>query len=218
MFADADGAPAGVTRAGQEERIRTFNAMALETNLTDAQRDLVAALYPDGVQSTGATAKGDGAPPAWTTNDVDRDFYRNVVKPYCGTCHLAAQKALGDNDLWSYAAFRSPDAFDAAPLDPYVCTSFSMPNAQPTSLGFWDTLAGPVAVGGVSYPAAADALLARRGLTRGTCGNLDAVAGCDHGDAPDAICGGAVEGGATCDLTQNRCVPMTPALVPGSAH
>lgn len=210
MFADAAGVPAGVTRAGQEERIRAFNAMALETNLTDAQRDLVAALYPDGAQKVGATAKGDGAPPEWRTNDADRDFYRNVVKPYCGTCHLAAQKALGDAALWSYTAFRSPGAFDAAPLNAYVCTTFSMPNAQPTSLGFWDTLAGPVIVGGVAYPAAADAYLARRGLARESCPNLDMVTGCDHGSAPDAVCGGAVEGGAVCDLDSNRCVPVTP--------
>jgi hypothetical protein len=207
VFADTEGAPPGVTRAGQEERIRTFNALTLETNLTDAQRALVAALYPDGVQNAGATAQGDGVPAAWRTNDADRDFYRGVVKPYCGTCHLAAQQALGDADLWSYGAFLSPDAFAAAPLDAHVCTTFSMPNAQPTSLGFWET---PVSVGGLSYPTAADAYLIRRGLTRDRCTNLDSVAGCDHGDSPDALCGGAVEGGAVCDLQSNRCVAVTP--------
>jgi hypothetical protein len=215
LFAEGGSAPDGVTRAAQEERIRTFNAMALETPLTSAQRDLIAALYGGAVTTPGSAATGDGVPPAWTTSEADRDFYRGVVKPYCGTCHLAVQRRLQDADIWAYGIFSSPSAFDATPLEAYVCSTFSMPNAQPTSIGFWEAQGSSgVSLGGQWYPAPADALLARRGLTRANCSNLEAIAGCDRGEDPDALCGGAVSGGAVCDRAANRCAPMS--FPPGS--
>jgi hypothetical protein len=208
-FASGEGVPEGLTRPGQEERVRAINAMAVETPLTGAQRGLLDRLYTGSVLVSGTPATGDDVPPAWTGSASDHDFYRGVVKPYCGTCHLAAQRQLADAEIWSYGIFASPAAFDAAPLDSFVCNTFSMPNAQPTSLGFWDAEGNPgVDVAGTIFPAAADALLARRRLDRSSCGGFGDVSGCSRSPDPDALCGGSVSGGAICDRTADRCAPM----------
>jgi hypothetical protein len=85
-----------------------------------------------------------------------------------------------------------------------------MPNAQPTSLGFWDTENNPgVEIGGSHFPSAADAFLARRGLDRDKCNGLSQVSGCNRVSNPDSLCGGDVNGGATCDAVTDRCQPVT---------
>jgi hypothetical protein len=212
VFAEGGGVPAGVTRAGQEERIRVLNQMAMETPLTSAQQAMVSGLYGGGLAASGSATVTDSAPEAWTTTDEDRDFYRAVIKPYCATCHLAAQRGLADADVGSYKLFGSPAAFDATPVRSYVCGAFSMPNAQPTLLGLWDAEGNPgVVVGGRSFPTAADALLARHGLDRSSCFGFSELSGCNRGDVPDALCGGPVSGGAVCDRDSGRCVPMTSA-------
>jgi hypothetical protein len=210
VFAQEDTLPAGLTRAGQEERVRLLNAMTLETPLTPAQRDMVNKLYSGTIGTAGTRATGDAIPDGWTTTEANRDFYRGVVKPYCATCHLAGQRGLNDADRWAYGMFASPAAFDAASLQAYVCNAFSMPNAQPTSLGFWDTEGNPgVTVAGVTFPAGVDAFLARIGKDRKSCFGLSAVSGCDRGSDPNLLCGGPVSGGAICDPALNRCVPMS---------
>lgn len=208
VFPEGPEVPASLTRSGQEERIRQMNAMALETPLTPAQQALLSNLYGGATPSPGATASGDGVPEAWAATTEDHDFYRNVIKPHCATCHLAAQLALDGSELWTHAMFASPATFDAAPLEAFVCTAFSMPNAQPTSLRFWDDAGPGLTIAGRPFPSPADAFLARRQMDRGACVGLSAVAGCDRGADPDALCGGAVSGGAVCDRPSGRCVPM----------
>jgi hypothetical protein len=210
---DAD-VPLGLTRAGQEERMRAFNAMAVETPLTPAQVGMLNRLYTGLVRVPGTPATGDDVPDAWATTAADHDFYRGVVKPYCATCHLAGQRQLADADLPSYAVFASPAAFDAAPTDAVVCNSFFMPNAQPTSLAFWEAEdnAG-VTVAGTLFPTAADAYLARRHLDRASCRGFTDVSGCGRGPDPDALCGGAVSGGAVCDRSSGRCLPTTTPIL-----
>jgi hypothetical protein len=213
LFAEGNGLPAGVTRDGQEDRIRTMNALAAQTPLTPAQDALLVSLYGGAVATAGTRAAGDGVPDAWAVRDEDRDFYHGVVKPYCATCHLAGQRWLGDGELAAYGMFATPALFDRAPLLARICNSFSMPNAQPTSLRFWDTRDNPgVMVAGTRFRTAADAMLARQGLDRSACVGLDDLSGCNRGPDPDALCGGAVAGGATCDLVSNRCVPVATPL------
>jgi hypothetical protein len=210
LFSKGDGIPDGVTRAGQEERIRQVNVLAAGTPLTGAQVTMLAGLYRGGLQVSGTAAAGDTTPAEWNTNADDADFRQNVLRPYCLTCHLAGRRGLGDTDLPAYAMFANPSAFDAVALEAYVCGSFSMPNAQPTSLGFWDTENNPgVDVAGAHYAAAADAFLARRGLDRSRCVGLPQVLGCNRVSNPDSLCGGDVSGGAVCDTATDRCTPVT---------
>ena len=199
----ADAGP-DLTRAGQDESIRAVNAMALETPLTPAQRELVAGLYGGQPELPGQVSLAGWVPDAWRGSVDDHDFYDGVVKPYCATCHLAAQLGPDDRTLWSHRIFQSPAAFNAASLVDYVCEDFSMPNAQPTAHAFWDTTR-PVTVGARIYPSAADAFLAHEGLDRARCHNLAAVLRCDRGSAPDQLCGDGASGIA-CDRRTGRCV------------
>jgi hypothetical protein len=207
-FAEQVGAPVGLSRAGQEERLRVMNAMASETPLTGAQQTMLRKLYPGSVTTVGSTAIGDVTPDAWTGTDADREFYRGVIRSSCATCHLAGQNGL-TAEHWTYAAFGAPGVFDTMPLHQSVCGTFAMPNAQPTSLAFWDDANNPgITVAGVKYAAAADAFLARRGMDRNSCQGLRAMAGCIRATDPNALCGGPVSGGAVCDAVADRCVPV----------
>jgi hypothetical protein len=213
VFGAVDQVPLGLTRAGQEERIRVINQMASETPLTPAQQGMLDRLYTGSIRQSGMPATGDDVPDAWNENAVDHDFYRGVVKPYCGTCHLAAQRQLADVDLPSYSLFASPAAFDSARTEAFVCNTFSMPNAQATSLAFWEAMGNPgVTIAGTLFPTAADAYLARRGLDRASCQGFAEMSGCNRGPDPDALCGGAVGGGAVCDQTSGRCQPLVSVL------
>jgi hypothetical protein len=210
LFVKGNGIPDGVTRAGQEERIRVMNLMSTATPLTPAQQAMLAGLYNNSLGVAGTTGTGDPTPAAWNMSDTDADFHRNVLRPYCMTCHQAAQQGLGDAILPAYKMFADPAIFDTTALEAYVCNNFSMPNAQPTSLGFWDTAGNPgLTIVGRRFPAAADAFLARRGLDRSVCAGLADVAGCNRGPNPDSLCGGDVNGGAICDLATDRCAPVT---------
>jgi hypothetical protein len=210
MFASGPSDAPGVTRAGQEERLRVLNVMATETPLTGAQREMLDQLYGGDVKETGRAATGDAVPAGWAGSRVDADFYRGVVRPFCGTCHLASQKGLAENDRPSYARFASAADFDAYPMQAFVCNGFTMPNAQPTLLHFWDVEGNAgVSIGGLLYPTAADAFLARRGLDRATCSKYAETAGCERGGTrADQMCGGAVSGGAVCDFDTGRCQPV----------
>jgi hypothetical protein len=212
-FASGPADAPGVTRAGQEERIRVLNLMATETPLTGQQREMLDQLYGD-VKEPGRTATGDAVPAGWAGSRVDADFYRGVVRPFCGTCHLASQKGLADSDRPSYARFATAKDFDTFPMQAFVCNGFTMPNAQPTLLHFWDVEGNPgVSIGGVLHPTAADAFLARRGLDRATCARYAETAGCERGGASaDQMCGGAVSGGAVCDMDTGRCEPIVSKL------
>jgi hypothetical protein len=99
-------------------------------------------------------------------------------------------------------------------MQAFVCNGFTMPNAQPTLLHFWDVEGNAgVSIGGLLYPTAADAFLARRGLDRATCSKYAETAGCERGGTrADQMCGGAVSGGATCDMDTGRCEPIVSKL------
>jgi len=193
-----------LTRAGQEESIRAVNVLATETTLTAAQQDLVAGLYGGRAQVAGQSSVTGWVPEAWRSSAENHDFYDGVVKPYCVTCHLAAQMAADERTLWSHKIFQSPVAFNAASLVDYVCEDFSMPNAQPATRAFWDTTR-PVTVGAHTYPSAADAFLAHEGVDRAHCKNLASVMRCDRGPNADQLCGDGANG-ITCDRAAGRCV------------
>jgi len=198
-------AGADLTRAGQEESIRAVNVLATETPLTPGQHELVNGLYGGRAQTAGQASVNGWVPQAWRTSAENHDFYDGVVKPYCVTCHLAAQMAADERTLWSHKVFQTPAAFNAASLVDYVCEDFSMPNAQPATRGFWDTTR-PVTVGTHTYPSAADAFLAHEGIDRAHCKNLASVMRCDRGPSPDQLCGDGANG-ITCDRASGRCVP-----------
>ncbi len=214
-FAHGDGVPQEYTREGQEEHIRKINVAALRSPLTPIQRDAFEGLYGGRVQEEGRRTATDYAPAGWRERSEDVDLWNKVVKPYCGTCHMAEQKAANGTQQWFYDAFESKAAFVQAGLVAYVCNSFQMPNAQPTLHEFWDDTREPVMIGDKGYASAADAFLAAYGVDRQSCGGYETMSDCRRGADPDLICGNRFSGTA-CDLNTGRCVPALADEAPSS--
>jgi hypothetical protein len=207
VFAEGEGVPASLTRAGQEERIRRLNALSLRTPLTPGQKEMMVELYGGTPEVPGTVSRATWQPRGWQTDPSHREVFDQVVKPYCITCHLAMEQGQDGSRLASYEIFSTPDRFRSFPSYVSVCGQFGMPNAQTTLMNFWDTGWGPVVVGGHQYPAAADAFLAFFGRDRSTCSNLPEVSSCNRGPDPDANCGNAFSGTA-CQRDTGRCVPQ----------
>jgi hypothetical protein len=203
VFPEGDDGP---TRASQEEPIRRINAAALVTPLTPAQREMVDGLYDGQPRTAGRASAVTWSPAAWQTSRADHDLYDQVLKPYCATCHMAIHEGDGDRQLTSYTLFASRADLRRFPLPGVLCNSFSMPNAQPTMMHFWDTRRAPLAIGDQSFPSAADALLAAFGSDRTGCSGLGQAARCDLAPDPDARCGDA-QSGLACNRQTGRCVP-----------
>lgn len=212
-FYDAEGVSPGITRAGQEERIRAMNALALATPLAPEQQALFRGLYGGGTEEPGTVSVRDYVPEGWSKTAEARDLYVEVVKPFCGTCHFADERNLDGSRKWHYAAFNDHDVFMSTPMLAWVCGDFQMPNAQPTMIGFWSSHRGPVKIAGREHPTAADALLAAYGSSREACTNLDTVVDCRRGG--DELCGDA-KSGMACDRQSGRCVPSFPEVAPTS--
>ena len=208
--ADAAGGeaaiPAGLTRAGQEERIRRANFLSMATPLTPSQREMLLELYSGHPERPGTPSQAVWYPAAWRGQRQHEDMFDQVFKPYCLTCHMAMQKGMDGSDLYTYGLFNTPAIIQRFPLHAVVCGKFGMPNAQTTSLNFWDPGFGPVRIGDRMFPAAADALLGAYGYDRSRCENLDRLSQCDLAPDPDAACGNAFSGTA-CVRSTGRCVP-----------
>lgn len=120
-------------RVSQEEAIWRMNAMSLRTPLTDAQRDVVEGTYGGDVDSVRTSQAY--VPPGWSARP---DLYRDTVKPYCLTCHLAEERAPDGSVLPSHEMFDSASIFLARDLGAWVCSG-DMPNAEPTLRELWKT-------------------------------------------------------------------------------
>jgi hypothetical protein len=191
----ADNGP--YARASQEERIRQLNALALSTPLTDAQSAYVAGMYAGAPYQPGQPATA-WAPPGWQARPEDAALYRDVVRPYCGTCHLATELTASGGPSPMLLGMSSRDDFGRAAIGAYLC-SFQMPNAQPTMAALWHVPPGGSGAG-------ADALLAAfAGGGRDLCVDLPRISDCRRGPDPDALCGDG-HSGTACDPDTGRCV------------
>ena len=208
IFADA---PATTTRAAQEERIRVMNALAMTTPLTEAQRGIFAGLYGGQADAPGRSA-APYVPDAWTDTPAHADLYRLVVKPACGTCHLAIDKTAADASSAFYGALASPQAFAGSGAIAYMCT-FQMPNAQATMNAFWRTQT--VTIGTKTYNSMADALLSEFASGPGTCSTLPVMTDCRRAPDPDCLCGDQ-HSGTACDVTSGRCIPVLGPFAPAN--
>jgi hypothetical protein len=205
-FASKGVVPPALTREGQEERIRAINAASLRTPLTPAQEELIHELYAGGVTVPGTRSRSSWLPVGWRGSPHQEGLFDQVIKPYCATCHMALQQGLNGGVLPSYGLFRSAADLRRFPLQAVICGSFGMPNAQPTSINFWNPQSRPLSIGGREFAAPADALLDWVGLTRWDCTGLQEVGTCNRGPDPDALCGNAGSGTA-CNRSTGRCEP-----------
>lgn len=203
---DDPATPPGLTRAGQEERIRRANHLALSTPLTPSQQEMLQELYAGHPERPGTPSQPVWYPATWRGQKQHEDLFDQVFKPYCLTCHMAMEKGLDGSELYTYGLFNTPAILQRFPLDSVICGKFGMPNAQTTSMNFWDPGFGPVRVADRMYPAAADALLGAYGHDRSRCENLGRLSHCALAPDPDAACGNAFSGTA-CVRSTGRCVP-----------
>ncbi len=206
-FASNAAVPPALTREGQEDRIRVINAASLRTPLTPAQVELIHELYDGHVTVPGARSRSSWVPVGWRGSPQQEGLFDQVIKPYCATCHMAMQHGLDGSALLSYGLFRSAADLRRFPLEAVICGSFGMPNAQTTSINFWNPQSGPLSIGGREFAAPADALLDWLGSARSNCSGLEEVGTCNRGPDPDTLCGNAASGTA-CNRSTGRCEPQ----------
>jgi hypothetical protein len=121
------------TRAAQEEEIRKMNEIVSRTQ--PATSNLISqwlnGTYANNITRAGQVAIDNFTPPSWAG---DEQLYQGVVRPYCQSCHQALNPAI---DFSTSAQFRSY----APSIQQAVCNTRSMPHAEPTFIGFWQSLA-----------------------------------------------------------------------------
>lgn len=205
VFADESAGSTGFTRAAQEDRIRTINALSARTPLTPAQREMLDALYGGSLTVAGTASRPQWFPQAWNDTEDHRQLFDQVVKPNCATCHLAMQTG-SQGALSVYNLFAAPASLLDTGLSSVLCGSFDMPNSQTTRINFWAPPKDPILNDGIPYDSPADALLAQIGTDRAQCAQLAAVSNCNRGPHPDELCGNAFSGTA-CNRVTGRCVP-----------
>jgi hypothetical protein len=120
----------GYRRQDQESAFRKLNRIVRDTNTTAAVGDLIDGWYaPNGVYSETSVFDGGYVPSGWTAEST---LYREVVKPYCRTCHAANAAGTGI-DFLDFASFA------ARPIEYYVCDEKLMPHAELTFQKFWSS-------------------------------------------------------------------------------
>ncbi|MEO7731790.1 MAG: hypothetical protein ABIY55_12510 [Kofleriaceae bacterium] len=211
----APGSPGGVTRAAQEERIRTMNLLSTRSPLTPQQDVMLDELYRGKLDVAGAVTVNAWVPPAWDDSPQHRQLFDKVIKPNCTTCHAAMQTAPSGDTLAIYSLFDTPALLEAG-LSAQLCDAFTMPNSQATRLNLWEPT--PVTFLDAEYDSAADVLLSQLGMDRAQCRNLEAWSSCNRGPDPDALCGNAHSGRA-CNRATGECVPnLSAPRTPGDPN
>jgi hypothetical protein len=130
----------GVERVVIEEALRRLNAMIREAASTPAVGELLAGLYPAGLDAVGAASDPDFVPTGWRRSAADESVYRHVVAPYCRSCHVSFVTGAGGDPL----DFRDADGWRAAGgviarvvCDPAERRAHGMPNAEAPLRRFW---------------------------------------------------------------------------------
>jgi hypothetical protein len=130
------GPPPG--RKGAEESVRRFNQLVHDSGAAPAVREQIQAMYAGRVAVPGATVNDLAAPPGWAQQP---GLYRQVIAPYCGSCHFAQ---TGPYNFASWGnVLQHKQAIHRA-----VCQTFTMPHSEQSFRRFW-TEGGPVLLPGL---------------------------------------------------------------------
>jgi hypothetical protein len=126
-------------QAQQEEKIRQLNVMMMNSDPTSAVARYIRGLYQGQVNVPHALAKPDFIPASW---NQQQGFYRQVVRPYCVTCHLAAPAQ------YDFSNFSN---FDAASGQVFatVCLGHTMPHGELQFRQFWTKPTGAISIPGL---------------------------------------------------------------------
>jgi len=125
-------------RANSQEQIRRINQIILDSNPAPAINTQISTLY-NGTPGTPGTPANDAAvPPGWAAQP---GLYRQVIAPYCGTCHFAQTGPL------NFATFANVQA-NKQRIQKAVCVDYSMPHSEQGLRRFW-TDGGTVSLPGM---------------------------------------------------------------------
>ena len=116
-----------MSRSAQEEQIRQVNLVVINSSKSSAVISYIQGLYNGAVQQPGAQAVADYVPAGWAQQ---AGFYRQVVKPYCASCHLAAPPHLSFS---SWSNFQQ----SAAAIHTAVCKTRTMPHSEIAFRELW---------------------------------------------------------------------------------
>ncbi|HUF79684.1 MAG TPA: hypothetical protein VMN03_01000, partial [Burkholderiales bacterium] len=130
------------SRQNSEEALRKINEIIYQSNPSSTIKQRIATLY-GGTSAAPAGAPGTRAndlavPPGWSAQP---GLYRQVIAPYCGSCHFAQSGALS---FRSYAAVLQVKQA----IQRTVCTDFTMPHSEILFRKFW-TEGGSVSLPGL---------------------------------------------------------------------
>ena len=114
-------------RASAEEQVRRINYLVLESNPSPTIAAQITALY-NGTPGTPGTPANDAAIPAgWASQP---GLYRQVVAPYCGTCHFS------QTGLLHFGTFANLQ-LNKQRVQQAVCANFTMPHSEQGFRRFW---------------------------------------------------------------------------------
>jgi hypothetical protein len=133
----------------QAEEFRVLNSMVKNAGAPPPVAQFVDGLYNSAVDTPGATVNLDWIPSGWNQTDEAKTVYREVIKPYCRTCHMSQ---TGDFAFMRIEDFEKQSGKTASS----VCQTTDMPVAEATLFRFWQSPARAYIVNslGLSTPCA----------------------------------------------------------------
>ncbi|HTL06299.1 MAG TPA: fibronectin type III domain-containing protein [Gemmatimonadales bacterium] len=126
-------------RIRQEQKIREINLIIANSDPTSAVAAYIRGLYNGAVAQYGARAQPDYVPAGWA---AQAGFYRQIVRPYCATCHLAAPTQ------WNFASWGNFQS-NAGLIRAAVCGAHTMPHSELQFKAFWTKDTGPLYLPGL---------------------------------------------------------------------
>jgi hypothetical protein len=114
-------------KAAQEEKIRKINQMITVAQPNSAITAYLNGLYNGAIGTPGTAAQPDYVPSGWSQQS---GFYRQIVRPHCAMCHLAAPAQ------WNFASYGN-FLGNKGLIYADVCGAHTMPHAEVPYKSFW---------------------------------------------------------------------------------
>jgi hypothetical protein len=145
----------GFTRFAQEEALRKLNVMVAASEPSPGSMDQLSGMYSGAVGVSGNTGNWRWVPDGWYSDPQSFTTYREVVAPFCRSCHAshaAVSGAASDLAFVDAAGFK----LKAPLIMAAVCgqRDIGMPNAEVTLRAMWSGRARAYLVAYLDMPGA----------------------------------------------------------------
>jgi hypothetical protein len=137
-----------LTLIAQEPQFRALNRLVGQAAPTAGVRDLIGGLFP----ANNAAYDPAWVPPGWRAKPGEARVYREVIAPYCRSCHVSFDDA---NEQLVFATADSVRSRGSA-LMTHLCGEgpLGMPAAEQTTRAFFDSPARAVLLQWLDQPGA----------------------------------------------------------------